>query len=354
MAIAVFWISLVCLTYTYLGYPMLLVARRSLRHRTVRKQPIEPAVTVVVAMHNERKNLQERVENCLDLDYPAEKLQLILSLDAPTDGTDALAAGYQYRGVEVVHCPVRHGKAVALNRGVAAATGEIVVFADARQRFDRQAIRELVANFADESVGAVSGELMLLSDDGTEAAEAVGLYWRYEKKIRAIESSIHSIPGVTGAIHAMRRELFQPLKPGTILDDVAIPMRIVLGGRRAVLDTAARAYDVVSKNPESEYEKKRRTLAGNYQLLVEMPELLLPWRNPIFVQFVSHKVFRLLAPYCMAALLVSNLFLRSGFYRAALIAQVIWYALAYSGWLASTRNEVPRHAAARSAYDEQV
>jgi cellulose synthase/poly-beta-1,6-N-acetylglucosamine synthase-like glycosyltransferase len=265
-----------------------------------------------------------------------------VSLDAPTDGTDAAVLKYAEQGVDVVYCPVRRGKAEALNCGVAVARGEIVMFADAEQRLERSAVRELVANFADESVGAVSGALVLLDAQAKEASDGVGLYWRYEKKLRAMESDIHSVPGATGAIYAIRRELFTPLPTGTILDDVVVPMRIVLGGKRAIFDPSARAYGAVTQTPDMEYEKKKRTLTGNYQLFAEMPELLVPWHNPIFVQLMSHKVGRLIVPYCLAVLFISNLFLLDGLYRVALVIQVTWYIMACVGWFVSQRGEVSR------------
>jgi cellulose synthase/poly-beta-1,6-N-acetylglucosamine synthase-like glycosyltransferase len=342
MAEAIFWTAFAGIAYVYAGYPLLLLAWRKWGRRPVHKGPQEPRVSLVIAMRNERKNVQPKMQNCFELDYPATKLQVIVSLDAPTDGTEALVREYTDKGVEVVCSPVHCGKAEALNSGVAIATGEILVFADARQQFEKGAIRELVANFADASIGAVSGELLLLDEEGQEASHAAGAYWRYEKGLRAMESDIHSVPGATGAIYAIRRELFAPLSPGTILDDVVIPMRIVLAGKRVIFDPAARAYEVASQSAKSEYERKTRTLAGNYQLFAHMPELLAPWRNPIFVQLVSHKLGRLLVPYCLAALFISNLFLLHGFYVAVLIAQVLWYGLAGAGWLVSSHeSEVP-------------
>jgi cellulose synthase/poly-beta-1,6-N-acetylglucosamine synthase-like glycosyltransferase len=315
---------------------------RKLARRPVRKEYRELSVSLVMAMHNESKNARAKIQNCFELDYPADKLQIIVSLDAPTDGTDAVLRDYADRGVDVLYCPVRRGKAEALNRGLAIARGEIVMFADAEQRLEKPAVRELVANFADESVGAVSGALVLLDTQAKEATDGVGLYWRYEKKLRAMESDIHSVPGATGAIYAIRRKLFTALSPGTILDDVTIPMRIVLGGKRAIFDPSARAYDAVTESPDSEYAKKKRTLTGNYQLFAEMPELLVPWRNPIFVQMVSHKLGRLAVPYCLVALFVSNLFLLDGLYRIVMVLQVIWYALACVGWWMSHRGELRR------------
>jgi cellulose synthase/poly-beta-1,6-N-acetylglucosamine synthase-like glycosyltransferase len=347
MAEAIFWMALACTAYVYAGYPLLLLAWQWWERQPVRKRYHEPSVSLVIAMHNERNHVQPKMENCFELDYPPGKLQVIVSLDAPTDDTEALVREYADKGVEVVCSSVHLGKAEALNSGVAIATGEIVLFADSRQMFDKKAIRELVANFADASVGAASGELVLLDEQGKETSDAAGAYWRYEKGLRGMESVIHSVPGATGAIYAIRRELFTPLLMGTILDDVVIPMRIVLAGKRVVFDPAARAYEVASRNASSEYERKIRTLAGNYQLIVQMPALLAPWRNRIFVQFVSHKLGRLLVPYCLVALFISNLFLLHGLYLIFLVGQILWYAMACAGWLVSTRK--PMASGARSA-----
>ena len=340
MAITIFWIALAGIAYVYIGYPLVLMVWRRLGRRPVQKRAYEPTVSLVIAMHNEGRNVLAKMRNCQELDYPAGKLQLIVSLDAPTDLTALLLQNCTPAGVTILCSPIRKGKATAVNAGVAAATGEILVFGDAGQRLDPNAIRELVSNFADECVGAVSGALILLDKHGREARDGAGAYWRYEKALRAMESEIHSVAGATGAIYAVRHSLFRPLPACTLLDDVVVPMRIVLGGYRAILDPAARAYDAVSNSTHSEYRRKRRTLSGNYQLLADMPELLAPWRNPIFVQFISHKVGRLLVPYGLAALLISNLFLLRDFYLATFACQVLFYCLAASGRLISLRATV--------------
>ncbi len=332
MAKSIFWFSFIVIVYVWAGYPLLLMLWRKLRRRPIEKIYQEPSVSVVIAMHNESAYAQAKIQNCLELDYPPDKLQVIVSLDAPTDGTEQLVRQYASRGVEIVYSSVRRGKAAAINKGVAMASGDLVLFGDARQRFEPGIVRELASNFADPSVGAASGELRILNHEGKESA-----YWRYEKKLRALESDIHSLPGATGAIYAIRRSMFVPLSPNTVLDDVVIPMRIVLAGKRSIFDPSAHAYDAASETPQQEFEKKRRTLAGNYQLLVELPELLQPWRNPIFLQFVSHKIGRLVVPYCLMALFVSNCFLLDGFYRLTLAGQLLWYAMALAGSLISNR-----------------
>jgi cellulose synthase/poly-beta-1,6-N-acetylglucosamine synthase-like glycosyltransferase len=273
----------------------------------------------------------------LALDYPALKVQIIVSLDGPTDGTELAARKYETGRLRVLLMKPHAGKAEALNRAVSKATGEVLVFTDARQVLDRKAVQELVSNFEDISVGAVTGELMLLDESGKEAGDAVGLYWRYEKELRSMESDIHSTMGATGALYAIRRELYRPIPSHTILDDVAIPMNAVLEGKRVVFDRAARAYDYVANSSATEFTRKVRTLTGNFQLLKQMPELIVPWRNPVFIQFVSHKVGRLFVPYFLIMLLVSNLFLKGTAYWGILTLQCAWYLLACTGAVLARR-----------------
>jgi cellulose synthase/poly-beta-1,6-N-acetylglucosamine synthase-like glycosyltransferase len=328
-----FWLSLIFIFYVYLGYPAVLAMLRTFAARPVQKAYHEPTVSIVIAAHNERQRIEEKLMNCLALDYPKQKLQIIVALDGPTDGTEFVVWKYAGQGIEMSHSTEHLGKASALNRAMRQATGEIVVFADVRQTFDRAAIRELAANFADPQVGAASGELLLMDESGEEAKTDVGLYWRYEKAIRAMESLFHSVAGATGAIYAIRRELYQELPEDTLLDDVVIPMRIVLAGKRTIFDPEARAYDAVACCPQAEYGRKVRTLTGNYQLLTQLPQLLVPWRNPIFLQFLSHKVGRLLVPHALIALLISNVFILHGVYVLFFLLQSAWYFCATAGYL---------------------
>jgi poly-beta-1,6-N-acetyl-D-glucosamine synthase len=335
-----FWLSFAVVVYVYFGYPVLLALWRRLKSRPVRKQYWEPTVSIVIAAHNEAGSIEAKLRNCLALDYPKRKLQIVVSLDGPTDGSEFLVWKYVAQGIEMVHSKEHAGKPTALNSAMRRATGEIVIFADARQTFDRRAVRELVANFADPSVGAVSGELMLTDGSDEEALTEVGLYWRYEKLIRAMESEVHSVAGATGAIYAIRRELYQELPSQTILDDVLTPLRIVMRGRRTVFEPAAKAYDSVACCARAEYGRKVRTLYGNYQLLFSFPMLLLPWRNPIFLQFVSHKVGRLLVPWALLTMFITNLFMLHGIYALTFSMQAAWYVFAAAGYVLSQREVV--------------
>jgi cellulose synthase/poly-beta-1,6-N-acetylglucosamine synthase-like glycosyltransferase len=278
----------------------------------------------------------------MELDYPRGKLQIVVALDGPTDGTEFVVWRYVGSGVQMVHLKDHTGKPSALNAGMRRATGEIVVFADVRQTFSRDAIRRLVENFADRSVGAVTGQLVLLTNESTDRSSAgakseIGLYWKYETWIRAMESEVHSTIGATGAIYAIRRDCFEELPQDTLLDDVLTPMRVVLRGKRVVFETAAKAFDIVSCCPKAEFVRKVRTLTGNYQLLTQLPRLLAPVLNPVFWQFCSHKLGRLAVPYLLITMFFSNALISGSVYRFFFALQCAWYLCAIGGYVLANR-----------------
>jgi cellulose synthase/poly-beta-1,6-N-acetylglucosamine synthase-like glycosyltransferase len=337
-----FWVSAAFLAYVYAGYPAVVgvwaaVAGRlkprnggvRLQAEDFRLKPEATPVSVVIAARNEAARLPARIQNLLESSYPAP-LQIVVASDGSTDGTREALASFGSR-VELIELPPS-GKGTALNAAVARARHPIVVFADARQRFAPDAIARLVERFADPSVGAVSGELHI-DVAGSTIGDGVGAYWTYETWLRRREARIGSTLGVTGAIYAMRRHLWTPLPAGTLLDDVLAPMRVVLGGHRVTFEPAARAFDAAAADAPSELRRKVRTLAGNFQLLAQEPRLLVPGLNPVWVQFMSHKVGRLFAPYALVALLVSSAALAPGSlgYAAAFCGQAAFYALALYG-----------------------
>lgn len=338
---AVFWGAAGFVLYTYLGYPALLALWARVRPRPHAADPSWlPSVSIVLAARNAADELPGRIENLLALDYPRDRLEIIVVVNGSTDRSAQAAARYATRppaapAVGLIEL-ADSGKARALNAGVAAAHHEIIVFADARQRFAPDTVRCLVRSFADPRVGAVSGELVLDCEQGASRSsigEGVGAYWRYEKTLRRLESRIDSTLGATGAVYAMRRAYWRDLPARTLLDDVLAPMRVVLAGARVVFDDDARAFDVAPPDARTESRRKQRTLAGNYQLLVLEPRLLLPGVNRVWLQFCSHKLARLFAPYALAALFGASAVLAPAhpLYAAALGAQVLFYALAGYG-----------------------
>ncbi|MFZ0478100.1 MAG: glycosyltransferase family 2 protein [Terriglobales bacterium] len=323
----VFWISAALVVYSYFGYPLWLWLRSRWSPRPVRRGAGEPAVSAVMVVRNEEAAIARKLDNLLGLDYPAEKLEVVVVSDGSNDGTGAVLARYGGDGrVRTMLKPDSRGKAAGLNYAIEGARGEVLLFTDARQQIERGALRLLVENFADPEVGAVSGELMLGDPASGEAGKGMGMYWRVEKKIRELESASGSVAGATGAIYCARKDLAGPLPEGTILDDVLLPMQVVRRGGRVVFDSRARAWDSPNLGDRREFSRKVRTLSGNYQLL-QLAPWLLGRENSIRFEFVSHKLSRLAVPFALVGLLISSLFLPQPFYRAALAAQLGFYAL---------------------------
>lgn len=329
-----FWVSVLLLAWTYAGYPALLFVWARFRPREARRGPMMvPAVSVIVVARNEARRIRERLENLLALDYPGDRMEILVASDGSTDGTAERARSREGAGVRICELETPRGKPAALNRLAKEARGEILVFADARQRFETGALRALVAPFADPAVGAVSGELILTRDwASTAVGDGVGFYWRYEKFIRRHESRVDSSVGATGAIYAVRRDLFEAIPEDTILDDVMVPMRVVRQGFRVLFEPAARAYDREASTASEEFRRKVRTIAGNFQLLAREAWLLNPLRNRLWLQTVSHKGLRLLGPLLLLALLAASAALAGAApYGWALAGQAAFYAAALAG-----------------------
>jgi len=335
----IFWTCGVLLAYVYVGYPVLARLRAALSPRPTILEGGEPAVSVLVIAHDEADRIARRLDNLLALDYPRDRLELLVASDGSTDGTAEEARRYPPDDVTVIAFETHRGKAAVLNDVVPKARGDVVVLADARQRFEADTVRALVRPFADASVGAVSGELILTEGpEDTAVGRGVGFYWRYEKEIRKSESRVDSTVGATGAVYAIRRGLFEPIPEDTILDDVLIPLRIVRRSYRVLFEPAARAYDRVSASAGQEFARKVRTLAGNFQLFRREPWLLDPRANRLWLATVSHKGLRLMAPLLHASALAASIALADGgLYGLALAGQIAFCAAALGGHLARGR-----------------
>ncbi len=328
-----FWLAFLMLGYVCIGYPVIARVRAMVRPRTRRRAPIEPTVTIIVSAHNEATRIERRLRNLLSLDYPRDRLEIVVGSDGSTDDTVARACAFEPVGVSVRGFTQRRGKPALLNELVPEASGEIVVFADARQRFDPLALRALVANFADPTVGAVSGELVMTAGNEADVgSEGAAMYWNYEKLIRSTESRGGSTVGATGAIYAIRKDLFQTLPDDTILDDVLIPVRIARRGYQVVFEPAAKAFDIAPVTAQAELERKARTIGGTFQLFSRERWLLDPRVNPLWFETVSHKALRLTLPVLLATLFFTNLaLLDSWLYQVSLLAQVTFYTAALVG-----------------------
>jgi len=346
-ATVLFWMSLALLVYVYLGYPVVAVVRARFRGRPRGRAPFEPTVSIIVVAHNEEERIGARIDNLIALDYPRHKIEIVIGSDGSTDATVQRSLRYAAFGVNVRAFNQHRGKPAVVNAVVPTVRGDIVIFADARQRFEPQTVRELVANFADAQIGAASGELIIQPSEETGAAgHGASFYWRYEKFIRNAEGQVDSTIGATGAIYAIRRKLFEPIPDDTLLDDVAIPLKIMRQGYRVVFEPNARAYDGASETAKQEFVRKTRTIAGMFQLVSRETWVLNPFSNRLWFETVSHKVLRLALPMLHAMVLASNVVLAdTGFYGLALASQLVFYAAAAFGL---TRGRLVRHSATRA------
>ena len=335
-AALLFWACIALVAWAYAGYPLFtaLLARRygdAPLHdpRGGDDDECEP-MTVVIAAFDEEARIAARIRDILDQDYPADRLQVLAISDGSRDGTARAAASLGDERVRVLDLPHNVGKAAALTLGMRQVDTPLVAFTDARQRFAPGALRALAAPFADPSIGAVSGELVIAAaDHGT--GEGVGLYWRMEKRLRSDEAKLGWLHGVSGSIHALRRTLFVPIPANTVLDDMWMPLQVLRSGHRVWMAREALAFDRASHSVDEEFQRKLRTLAGNWQLIARLPWLLDPFANPAFFAWFSHKFLRLLVPWALLVALAASAFAEGALYRIAFGLQLLAYAGALGG-----------------------
>jgi glycosyltransferase involved in cell wall biosynthesis len=329
---AVFWVAGGALAWTHVGYPLAAAALARARPRPARRADVTPGVAVVVAAHDEEDVIGRRVENLLELDYPTDRLRVVVASDGSTDGTDAAVAAIAERDprVSLVSAP-RRGKVPAQDAVVAGLESEIVAFTDANSVWAPDALRTLVRSFADPDVGYVCGRLELQRTDGTNRE---GVYWRYELWVRASESLLAGITGGNGAIYAVRREDYRPSDDPRMGHDLGFPYTLAQAGRRAVYEPAARAFEKASRSSEDEYGRRVRMQAQGWTHVLS-GRMLRPAEPLFLAQLVSHRVLRYLSGVLHVGLLGSSLALagRGGVYRTALAAQLAWLGLAAAGRL---------------------
>lgn len=327
-----FWLALGVVAFTYLGYPAAMALLARLYPRPLRMSAHMPSIDVLLVVHNGAQQLPAKLANLLALDYPPELLRINVVCDGCNDGTEAIARQYPSDRIRVLAFAERRGKSACIGSALPSLTAALVLFNDVRQRIDPGAAKALAAALSDPGVGAASGELMLEADNGY--GRGVDAYWRYEKMIRRLESASGSLVGATGALYAARRQAIAPVPPGVVLDDMWIPLGIAAAGYRVVFVPQALAYDRATADAVDEERRKRRTLAGNYQLLHRWPRLAIPGAHPLALRLWGHKWLRLLAPWLLLLILLANLWLAlrgSSFYQYLLLLQLLAYAAAVVG-----------------------
>ena len=328
----VFWAAAALVFYAYIGFPLLLLLLRLVIRRKPRLDPIEPAISLLVAAYNESHVIQAKVRNALDLDYPADKLEIVIADDGSLDGTSDLARDAA-RGdprLRVIRYPKNRGKTWVLNDTVPQLLGGIVAFSDASSMIAPDALRLLVRHFSDPRVGAVSGIYEVRKKHETELGVQEGIYWKYETSLRQQEAELHSVLGCHGSLYAIRRALYPFPPPGTINDDFVIPLRILQKGYRCAYEPKAVSYEEAREMVG--FGRRVRIMAGNLQQFGDVGIFLRPFQPLPLLFFLSHRIGRLLAAACLPVLLITNLLLwKNPFYAALGCLQLAFYALALLG-----------------------
>ena len=346
MSAYLFWLIIFCFVYLTILYPVALLVISRFRRNIPRKKPFEPTVSLLVAAYNEEMWIEEKILNSLDLDYPADKLEILVASDGSTDATGEIAMRYREKGIKVFDFTENRGKVAILNELVAQSGGEIVMFTDCNAMFNREAVRELTANFSDERVGGVCGKKTYLPGEKLSffgRSEAAFLKW--DLKLKEWESLIHSCVTANGSIYAIRRSLYRPIERPSVPDDFLISTRVVAAGYRLVFEPKAYSVESASGSGKTEFTRKARFVHTGLNGLFDNPSLLNPFRYGWYSWILwSHKALRRIVPPFFFLLPLLNLFLLGNpFYNRFFLIQVLFYLTAFAGWRAeSSGKKLPR------------
>lgn len=332
---AVFWTCVTLLTYVYVGYPLLVFFASRFFPRQVRYAKIQPKVTVLITAFNEEAAIRQKLENTLAIDYPAEKLEILVASDGSTDGTDEIVREFATRGVRLFRQEGRVGKTTTQNNAVQQATGEIVLFSDATTVYGKDVLSHVLPPFADETVGCVAGRLVYLDNESTNVGKGAQNYWSYETFLKNAESRACSLIGASGCLYAVRRAAYEPMY-AEACSDFLICTILYRKDLRSVFAPDAVCYEYTNRNVADELRMRVRVISQTFTDLWRNRDMLNPFRSGFYsVELVSHKLLRYAVPLVLAMLFVANILLAaaSPFYLAALLMQVSFYVLSFTGWL---------------------
>lgn len=295
-----------------------------------------PTVSMVIAAYNEEKVIGEKLENCMAIDYPKDKLEIIIGSDGSSDKTNEIVKSYEASGVRLINYTDRRGKTSVLNRTIPQASGEIVVLSDANSMYEPDAVRKLVRHFIDESIGVVCGKLVLLTNDGKRTEE--GYYWKYECMLKSMESKLGALLGANGGIYAIRKGLFEPIPDDTLIDDFVIAMKVKEKEFDVIFEQEAIAYEEAAHDVRAEFVRRVRIGAGCFQAIPITKRLLNPMRGSVAFAYWSHKIIRWNVPFLLCAAFASNIILLGNpFYLSLFALQLLFYITALTGHILNKR-----------------
>lgn len=329
-----FWLGVVALAYTYVGYMLLLLIVSKIRARPVAKGEFSPAVSVIITAYNEERDLQAKLENTLSLNYPKDLLEVIVASDCSTDRTDEIAHSFASRGVILCRQPSRLGKTAAQNAAVEQARGEIILFSDATTLYEPDVLKVMMPSFLDPGVGCVAGRLIYVDPAQTGVGLGARSYWGYETYLKTHESRIGSLIGASGCLYAVRRSAYVPLY-NEACSDFIIATKMVEQGLRAIYEPAALCFEETNRRTDKELRMRVRVITQTFTDLWRHRTIMNPFRSGFYaIQLISHKVMRYLVPLFLMLVFVTSAILASysTFYALVLLAQILFLAAAAIAW----------------------
>ena len=341
LAETIFWISLFVLLYTYIGYALLLFIFNWFKGLFFARKAIQPlqalpSIALIVPSYNEAANLKQKIENCLQILYPADKLQVIIITDGSTDASNSIVK--RYPQVTLLQASTRQGKMAAINRAVAGVQAPWLLFSDANTLLNNTCIQKLLPHIADQHTGGIAGEKKIRFNHRSSIELGEGLYWKYESTLKKLDSDFNTVVGAAGELFCMRTSLFTAQPEDTLLDDFILSAAICLQGYKVAYEPGAFALEEASANLAEERKRRVRIAAGAFQSLFRLPGLLNIFKHPLLsFQYISRRVFRwLLCPVALVALFITNLFLfvqQGGLFANLFFIQIGLYVLVATGWL---------------------
>ena len=332
----VFWVFVSLILYTYLGYPLVVLLLSRLFPRPIRKDDFSPSVSIIIAAYNEQRDLRAKLDNMLSLDYPKDKLEIVVASDCSTDDTDEIVRSYADQGVILHRQEIRQGKTRAQQQAVKISTGEILVFSDATTIFEQDALKKIVRSFADPEIGCVAGQLDYVDRTSTAVGKGCRSYWGYEKFLKKCESQLGSLIGVSGCLYAVRR-ICQARLANQMIDDFVIATEIHLQGLRTVYEPEAISTEDTNNKGQDELRMRVRVISQTLRALNRYREVFSLTKHGMFAfQMFSHKVLRYVVSVFLLGTLISNWFLieKLAFYQYLFLAQVLFYFSTAVGWSA--------------------
>jgi len=344
-----FFASFLILLYSYIGYGLLLyllvkIKRLFSKKTSTESDPYyEPEITLIVAAYNEEDIIEQKIKNSLDLDYPSDKLRLIFVTDGSVDATPGIIG--KYNQIKLLHEEGRKGKLSAMNRAIKFVETPYIIFSDANTLLNSESVREIVKHYADPRVGGVAGEKKIISQVRDKAVAAgEGIYWKYESFLKRLDSEFYSVVGAAGELFSIRTSLFHEVPPDTIIEDFVQSLQLCKDGWLVRYEPNAYATESASSSMQEEQKRKVRIAAGAFQAMIILKGLFNVFRYPVLsFQFISHRILRwTLCPLCLVTGLISNLLLvyynEGRLYIVVLLAQIVFYAMAFTGWLFARKN----------------